>query len=445
MSAFKIPSKFGRIWEHLGTLWRRIVQNGCNLILKDMRYYLDKRSVGKDGRCPLRLRMRKDGKSAMPLTGIRISPDGWDDNNQRAKDARLNQRLRDMLDNAEDYVLRIKGEGRYLTMTLDELVCEISKRVLSIDSRLNLKETLAFQMEQYRDRQTKRGTREVYDRTIKTLGEYDEDFSIRSIREIDYGYLSRFEAWCLGRGMKVNSVSILMRNIRTVFNEARREGVTNLYPFSTFKIKQEETRKRALTLDELRLLRDIPVNSDQQRYKDFFMLMVYLIGINTTDLFLARPSDLKNGRLEYRRDKTGKLYSVKVEPEAMEIIERYKGRDFLLDPMDEHGDFLSWRTQLNKRLKALGQITGRKGKILGKGPFSEISTYWSRHTWATLAYQVGISVDVIGQALGHSDRSHTVTFTYIKPDQGKVDAANRKVIDFINGNGPIPVGTEPKP
>ena len=117
-----------------------------------MRYYLDKRSVGKDGRCPLRLRMRKDGKSAMPLTGIRISPDGWDDNNQRAKDARLNQRLRDMLDNAEDYVLRIKGEGRYLTMTLDELVCEISKRVLSIDSRLNLKETLAFQMEQYRDR-----------------------------------------------------------------------------------------------------------------------------------------------------------------------------------------------------------------------------------------------------------------------------------------------------
>lgn len=401
-----------------------------------MKYYLDKRSVGKDGRCPLRLRMRKDGKSAMPLTGIRISPDNWDDDNQRAKDARLNLRLRDMLDNAEDYILRIKAEGRYITMTLDELVCEVSKRILSIDMKVNLKDTLAYQMEQYRDRQTKRGTREVFDRTAKSLQEYDPDFQIRPIREVDYGYLTRFEAWCLGRGMKVNSISILMRNIRTVFNEARRDGVTNLYPFSTYKIKQEETRKRALTLDEVRLLLEIPVSEDQQRYKDFFMLMVYLIGINTTDLFLARPEDLRNGRLEYRRDKTGKLYSVKVEPEAMEIIDKYRGKDYLLDPMDGHGDFLSWRSQLNKRLKAIGQQTGRKGKILGKGPFSEISTYWARHTWATLAYEVGISVDVIGQALGHSDRSHTVTFTYIKPDQGKVDEANRKVIDYITKKAP---------
>lgn len=401
-----------------------------------MKYYLDKRSVGKDGRCPLRLRMRKDGKSAMPLTGIRISPDNWDDDNQRAKDARLNLRLRDMLDNAEDYILRIKAEGRYITMTLDELVCEVSKRILSIDMKVNLKDTLAYQMEQYRDRQTKRGTKEVFDRTVKSLHEYDPDFQIRPIREVDYGYLTRFEAWCLGRGMKVNSISILMRNIRTVFNEARRDGVTNLYPFSTYKIKQEETRKRALTLDEVRLLLEIPVSEDQQRYKDFFMLMLYLIGINTTDLFLARPEDLRNGRLEYRRDKTGRLYSVKVEPEAMEIIDKYRGKDYLLDPMDGHGDFLSWRSQLNKRLKAIGQQTGRKGKILGKGPFSEISTYWARHTWATLAYEVGISVDVIGQALGHSDRSHTVTFTYIKPDQGKVDEANRKVIDYITKKAP---------
>lgn len=401
-----------------------------------MKYYLDKRSVGKDGRCPLRLRMRKDGKSAMPLTGIRISPDNWDDDNQRAKDARLNLRLRDMLDNAEDYILRIKAEGRYITMTLDELVCEVSKRILSIDMKVNLKDTLAYQMEQYRDRQTKRGTREVFDRTVKSLQEYDPDFQIRPIREVDYGYLTRFEAWCLGRGMKVNSISILMRNIRTVFNEARRDGATNLYPFSTYKIKQEETRKRALTLKEVRLLLQIPVLEDQQRYKDFFMLMLYLIGINTTDLFLARPEDLRNGRLEYRRDKTGKLYSVKVEPEAMAIIEKYRGKDYLLDPMDGHGDFLSWRSQLNKRLKAIGQQTGRKGKILGKGPFSEISTYWARHTWATLAYEVGISVDVIGQALGHSDRSHVVTFTYIKPDQGKVDEANRRVIDYITKEAP---------
>lgn len=207
--------------------------------------------------------------------------------------------------------------------------------------------------------------------------------------------------------------------------------ITSDYPFRRFKVKTEETRKRCLTVDELRLLRDFHVDRDQQRYKDYFMLMVYLIGINTTDLFQARPEDLDHGRLNYKRDKTGKLYSIKVEPEALYIINKYRGREFLLEPLDNHGDFLSWRSQLNKRLKALGQVTGRCRKILKKGPFPGLSSYWARHTWATLAYQIGIPVDIIGQALGHSDRSHAVTFTYIKPDASKVDEANRKVIDYI--------------
>jgi len=397
-----------------------------------MNYYFDTRSVGKDGRCPLRLRVRKDGKSAMPLTGIRIYPDKWDEKNNRAKDVRLNQRLRDMLDNAEDYVIKLKASGKYVTMSLNELVSEISKKVLSIEIRLNQKETLCWYMEQYRDRQLKRGTREVYDRTLKVLKEFDNEFTFRPFKEIDYGYLTRFETWCLKKGMKVNSISILMRNIRSVFNEARRAGATSSYPFSIYKIKQEETRKRSLSLADLHQFMACPVTPDQQKYKDYFLLMVYLIGINTTDLFQARPEDLHDGRLEYKRDKTGKIYSVKVEPEAQAIIDKYRGKRWLLEPMDSHGDFLSWRVQLNKRLKAIGQITGKRGKVEGKGPFSEISTYWARHTWATLAYQIGIPVDIIGQALGHSDRSHAVTFTYIKPDTKKVDEANRRVIDFIN-------------
>ena len=66
-----------------------------------MKYYLDTRSVGKDGRCPLRLRMSKEGKYGMPLTGIRINPSEWDSMNCRAEDPRLNMRLRDLMDTAE--------------------------------------------------------------------------------------------------------------------------------------------------------------------------------------------------------------------------------------------------------------------------------------------------------------------------------------------------------
>lgn len=397
-----------------------------------MKYYLDKRSIGKDGKCSLRIRVAKDGKYLNVLTGVRIAPDDWDAERGRSKtDGRLNVRLKDMLDNADDFVLRLKASGQYRNMTVHELAEEISRKVLIRDIPTTSKNTLAAQMEAYRDRQSKPGTREVYDRTIKTLERYDPQFRSRKLGDIDHSYIADFDRWCSTRGMKVNSISILLRNIRTVYNYARDEGLTTAYPFSRYKIRQEPTRKRCLSLEELRKLADLNLPEDQARYRDYFFLMLYLIGINTTDLFHAKPEDLRNGRLWYVRDKTGKAYSIKVEPEAMEIIDRYRGKDWLLEPLDHHGEFLSWRSQLNKRLKALGQVTGKRGKVVEAGPFPELSTYWARHTWATIAYEIGIPVDIIGQALGHSDRSHAVTFIYIKPDSAKVDEANRKVLDAI--------------
>ena len=403
----------------------------CKKLCNDMKYYLDKRNVAKDGRCSLRIRLGKDGKYLNVLTGVKIAPEEWDASRGRTKnDQRLNVRLKDILDNAEDLILRLKASGRYQDMTIHDIAEELSAKVLIRDMPKS-KNTLAAQMEAYRDRQQKAGTREVYDRTIRTLERYDPEFRSRKLGEIDHRYLASFEAWCSDHGMKVNTISILLRNIRTVFNEARNDGLTTNYPFQRYRIRQEPTRKRSLSMEDLRRLAELDIPEDQQRYRDYFFLMIYLIGINTTDLFHAKPEDLKDGRLWYVRDKTGKPYSVKVEPEAMEIIDRYRGQDWLLEPLDHHEEFLSWRSQLNKRLKALGQVTGKRGKVVGKGPFPELSTYWARHTWATIAYEIGISVDIIGQALGHSDRSHAVTFIYIKPDSSKVDEANRKVIDHI--------------
>ena len=398
-----------------------------------MNYYLDTRHTGKDGRCPLRLRLTKDGRSAMLLTGIRIDPSSWKDG--RTKDARLNLRLRDIFDNAEDCILRLRASGRYDDMTAQEVADELARRVLMQERPIVCRDTFITRMEEYRDRQRKPGTREVYERTIRKLRAYDPLIDTRKFKDIDIKYLERFEDHCL-ETMKVNSVSILLRNIRTVFGDAREEGITSCNPFARYHIRQEPTRKRCLSVEDLEKLASLDIPEDQERYRDYFFLMIYLIGINLTDLFHAKPEDLNGGRLYYVRDKTGKPYSVKVEPEAMAIIEKYRGKEWLLEALDNHCEFLWWRSQINKRLKALGQVTGKRGKIVKRGPFPGLSTYWSRHTWATIAYEIGIPVDIIGQALGHSDRSHTVTFIYIKPDERKVDEANRKVIDYLMKNAP---------
>lgn len=104
---------------------------------------------------------------------------------------------------------------------------------------------------------------------------------------MDRKWLSNFESWMAESGMKVNAYSIHLRNIRAVFNYAIDEEITTLYPFRKYKIKKEETRKRALSVEQLRLLRDYPCEEFEKKYRDIFMLIVYLVGINIGDLLFT--------------------------------------------------------------------------------------------------------------------------------------------------------------
>ena len=87
----------------------------------------------------------------------------------------------------------------------------------------------------------------------------------------------------------------------------------------------------------------------------------------------------------------------------------------------------------------IGPVVKRQDEIFGEEHeevepiIPGITTYFARHSWATFAYQIGIPIDVISQALGHSINNRT-TMIYIKYDQSKVDRANRMVINYaLNG------------
>ncbi len=285
-------------------------------------------------------------------------------------------------------------------------------------------------------------TREIYEATLQKVRRYA--WRGMDVADVDTDWVRRFERSLLAEGLAVNTVAIHMRNLRAVTNYAIGEGLAREYPFRRFAIRKEETPRRSLTLAQLAELRDWPCEEHQVRYRDIFMLSFYLLGINMVDLCNAMKSDVVNGRLEYRRAKTHKLYSVLIQPEAKAIIDRYAGKEHLLFVLEEYGDYRDFMHRMNGNLQCIGDVkTGNRYNVKERKPlYPNISTYWARHTWATIAHRIGVPKDVISMALGHSFGVR-VTDVYIDYDMEKVDVANRQVIDCLNeyGEKAIPMWT----
>ena len=86
---------------------------------------------------------------------------------------------------------------------------------------------------------------------------------------------------------------------------------------------------------------------------------------------------------------------------------------------------------MNCALKSIGYTSIKKHGRKVKNPlFPHLTTYWARHTWATLAAELDIPKETIAAALGHEIGS-PITSIYINFDQKKVDKANRMVIDYL--------------
>lgn len=396
-----------------------------------VKFYLDKRRQKKDGTYPIKLNVFHN-KQIMIATQLSASEKEWNGNEYSVRAQNYKPRnivARGIINKAETVIFTLEQQEK-LKSTTDKALKKLIEDAIS--SKVENQKTFLYYLDEFVSKKTNQGTKSIYTTTRNKIEEYDSHCTFESM---DKSWLENFEAW-MAKTMKVNAYAIHLRNIRSVFNYAIDEEYTTLYPFRRFSIKKEETRKRSLTAEQLRLLRDYPCEEYQIRYRDMFMLMFYLIGVNAADLFNAKHSALVNGRFEYKRAKTGKLYSIKVEPEAQAIIEKYKGKDYLLNIMDEYGNYKDFLHRMGIGLKQIGETErkGLGGKKSRNPLFPDLSSYWARHTWATVAAELDVPKEVIAHALGHSWANSTTTDIYIRFDMKKVDEANRKVIDFVSNN-----------
>ena len=398
--------------------------------------YHDTRKKDSHQNCPIKIIIRVKKTTAVMHTGISVPPSHWDKRNEKVilnpKKETYNRILKSKMLEIENAMLACVGPMTKLT------ALEVRDRIISHLTPEEATPVLFCQrMQEFADTRPSPRTKEIYHDTLKRIRNFCKHDGMNpdqlQFEDINKSWLHQFEQYLSPGSKSQNTRNIHLRNIRAVFNDAIDENLITCYPFRKYEIRHIETAKRSLSLADVRMFWRYQVEPWQQQYKDMFFLILFLCGINIIDLANLRKTDLQNGRIQFNRSKTKRLYSIKVEPEAMELINRLKGKDrYLVDILDRVANHKDYTKRLDMSLKKIGPIvaeTSRHKKTI-LPLFPKLSSYWARHTWATVCSELGIPVEVVSQGLGHSYGSK-ITAIYINFAWSKVDEANRQLIDAI--------------
>lgn len=370
---------------------------------------LDTRRPLKDGTYPVQIKVGYGTNLYLP-TGIYLAAEDWDKGLQicTGKQSRsTNNILRTSLLRVSNRILELREAGQWEKLTTPQLRQMLTD--MSLTAPTIGVPSLGDYIEKVQALKSP-NTQRSYESTLVRLKLYCDPYKVRFC-DMSYTWWESFVNSMAG--LKRNTVAKYLKCIKTVIKYASEDGIEVNQAYTKIDSRAEaDTPMRNLPVETLRRLLATQIKGKTAMYLDAFMLSFYLIGINMADL-LALPKDcIVNGRLQYKRAKTGKNYSILIQPEAKAIIDKYPGKDHLLCFAEKVSCF---RYNCNDLLNKL-----EKG----------LTWYWARYSWANYAVDLDIPKDIISEALGHKHGS-TVTGIYIKYSLDKIDAANRKVIDYV--------------
>ncbi len=239
--------------------------------------------------------------------------------------------------------------------------------------------------------------------------------------EITSTFLEKYEVFLRETGSKNGGIAFRMRELRTIFNKARKRGIIpkEPYPFEKYcisKLKSEST-KTALSLEEFQKFKavDLSMYPHLQEAYNYFLFSIYTRGMNFQDMMLLKWNDIRNGRIFYIRSKTKGKINLEIIPPAQEILDYYKAqkRDTKYVFPILLSDTMTPQQIANRKQKVLSRYNSKLKTIARlAGIHRPISSYVARHSFATILKMSGAPIEKISEMMGHRDVS--ITIAYLK-------------------------------
>lgn len=245
--------------------------------------------------------------------------------------------------------------------------------------------------------------------------------------------LKKYDAWLKEGGCNKTSIGIYMRALRIIYNNAVdiNPSLAEFYPFSKkqndnkrYKIRSGSGKKgQAMTMEDLqKFINTSPIEGTPEwEAKQYWLFMFYASGMNMADVAALRHENIKirENLIRYVRRKTK---DTERNEEVIEIPLSLTLQNILvaIGNPDKSQAYVFPILSKDMNPRKMKAVTKQKTKIINKwlsrlckeNDLPEITTYWSRHTSATLLRDSGVSVEMISELLGHSDVK--VTKEYLK-------------------------------
>ncbi len=346
----------------------------------------------KNGTAPLFIRFTHNRTSKLVSLGIAIPSECWDMEQQavtadcpngRTVQVEIDSKLREYqkkvqrleaLDIEVSLDTLFETNGKRVNCTLDEFFGTVIGRMESIE---------------------KHGTASKYGATLSILRQFRPS---ARFADIDNRFLQDFEVFMRQRGNKDNYIATNMSVLKAVYNKAIAESVfvVSDNPFLRYKVGSlwKKTRKRAIVKEDIHKLVSLSIPENERTAftelaKDIFLFSYFMAGINFKDIASLRYGDIYNGRIYYKRNKTGKEMNCPLIEQAQAIIEKYKRADYAdndyIFPILDKSIHQSEQQIINRVHKVLGRVN-RELRSFGKkiGLSIPLTTYVARHSFATV-------------------------------------------------------------
>ena len=249
----------------------------------------------------------------------------------------------------------------------------------------------------------------------KGIRKKDFEFS-----EIDQSFYDGYVSFLQKKSFTQNSVGKHVRVLKLMLNEATTQGYnTNAY-YNSFHVFTEETDTIYLNEEELQQLKDADFskNPHLDRVRDWFLLLAWT-GSRFSDLEKVTKTDIKDGFITFRQQKTNEKVKIPLHPVVMEILEKY---DYNMPNVISNQRF-------NEYIKDACKIAGINssetmtrtvgGELVNKvfEKWEQVSSHTGRRSFATNMYKRGLSSLTIMAVTGHRTEKSFLKYIKIKQDE----------------------------